>query len=308
MDRIEAMRSFVQVVEAGSFTQAAMLLGRNKTTVSDHVARLEDHLGFSLFNRTTRSVVPTQEGLQYARKVSFILEQLDNAELQLKTRTRSAQGVLKVEMPSPIGHLLVVPQIQSFLAQYPRITLDLNCTDRHADLHRDGIDCVLRGGVLPDSSLICRKLCDLEFALFASPAYLSNHGIPRQPADLAHHHQIGYRNATSSVVQPIRLTRQSDVLEVDMARRLVVSDVVTAMQAGLCGLGILHASNFAMAQYVRAGTMVRLLPEWRGRIMPLTLLSPGNRFRTARVQVFMDWVQALLMRSMALHNLNQSGG
>jgi LysR family transcriptional regulator, regulator for bpeEF and oprC len=149
MDRIEAMRSFVHVVDSGSFTQAAARLGRNKTTVSDQVARLESSLGVSLLTRITRTVVPTAEGLQYARKASAILAQFDEAESALKTRIRNPQGVLRVEMPSPIGHALVIPQIHSFLTQYPRITLDLNCTDRISDLVREGVDCVLRGGSCP---------------------------------------------------------------------------------------------------------------------------------------------------------------
>jgi LysR family transcriptional regulator, regulator for bpeEF and oprC len=298
MDRIEAMRSFVHVVDSGSFTQAAARLGRNKTTVSDQVARLESSLGVSLLTRTTRTVVPTAEGLQYARKASAILAQFDEAESALKTRMRNPQGVLRVEMPSPIGHALVIPQIHSFLTQYPRITLDLNCTDRISDLIREGVDCVLRGGVLPDSSLVCRKLCDVEFALFASPAYLTRYGIPRWPSDLARHERVGYRNAAASEVQAIRLTRQEESVEVHMPMRLIVSDIATSLQAGLAGLGIVQASNFTVGQYLRAGTLVRVLPDWRGRVLPLTLLSPGNRFRTTRVQVFMDWVQDLLRNSM----------
>ena len=298
MDRIEAMRSFVQVVETGSFTRAAAALGRHKATVSDQVAQLERALGASLLTRTTRTVVPTAEGRQYARKAATILAQCDEAEAALRAPVRHPQGVLKVEIPLPIGHMLVVPQIQSFLARYPRIVLDLNCTDRISDLVREGVDCVVRGGELPDSSLVCRKLCDVEFALFASPAYLTRHGIPQQPGDLAGHHMIGYRNAASQEVQAVRLTRQDQSVELDPPKRLIVSDSITLLQAGMAGLGIVQASNYAVAQHLRAGTLVRVLPDWRGRTMPLSLLSPGHRFRTTRVQVFMDWIQDVLLRSL----------
>jgi LysR family transcriptional regulator, regulator for bpeEF and oprC len=299
MDRLETMRSFVSVVETGSFTQAAVQLGRNKSTVSDQVASLEAFLGVRLLNRTTRTVVPTPEGLRYARKAGAILASVDEADATLKTRTRNPQGLLKVEMPSPIGHLLVAPQIHTFLTQYPRITLDLNCTERFSDMLREGVDCVLRGGVLPDSSMVCRKLGDLEFALFAAPAYLTRFGVPNQPSDLAQHYRIGYRNAAGNEVQTVGLMRQGERVDLDIPMRLIVSDVVTSVAMGLAGLGIVHATNFTMAQYLKAGTMVRVLPDWRGRVMPLTLLSPSNRFRTSRVQVFMDWLQDLLQRSIS---------
>jgi LysR family transcriptional regulator for bpeEF and oprC len=294
MDRLETMRSFVSVVETGSFTRAAERLGRNKSTVSDQVAQLEVFLGVRLLNRTTRAVVPTPEGLRYARKAGAILASVDEAEATLTKRTRNPQGLLKVEMPSPIGHLVVAPQIHTFLTQYPRITLDLNCSERFSDVVREGVDCVLRGGVLPDSSLVCRKLGDLQFALFAAPAYLTRHGMPNHPSELAQHLRIGYRNAAGNEVQSIWLMRQGESVETHIPMRLIVSDVVTSLQMGLAGLGIVHATTFTMAQYLEAGTMVRVLPDWNGRTLPLTLLSPSNRFRTSRVQVFMDWLQALI--------------
>jgi LysR family transcriptional regulator, regulator for bpeEF and oprC len=298
MDRLETMRSFVTVVEAGSFTQAAARLGRNKSTVSDQVAQLEVFLGVTLLNRTTRAVVPTSEGLRYARKAGAILASVDEAEGSLKTRSRNPQGLLKVEMPSPIGHLVVAPKIHTFLTQYPRITLDLNCSERFSDVVREGVDCVLRGGLLPDSSLVCRKLGDLQFALFAAPAYLTRHGIPNHPSELAQHLRIGYRNAAGNEVQRIWLMRQGECVERDIPMRLIVSDVVTSLQMGLAGLGIVHATTFTMAQYLEAGTMVRVLPDWNGRTLPLTLLSPRDRFRTSRVQVFMDWLQELIQASI----------
>lgn len=300
MDRIEAMRSFVQVVNTGSFTRAAAALGCQKGRVSDQVARLEKLLGVSLLTRTTRAVAPTPEGLQYARKATAILMQLDEAETALRLRSRSPQGLLKVEVPSALGSLVVVPNLPSFLNLYPRISLDLGCTDRRSDLVREGVDCVVRGGLLPDSSLVCRKLCDLESALYASPAYLGRVGIPLTPADLDRHEQVGFRNPTgTNAREPVRLTRQGQEVLVDLPARLIVTDIETKLQAGLAGMGIVYLTNFTVAQHLQAGTLVRVLPDWHGHSLPLNLLAPGNRFRTARVQAFMDWMQDLLRRIMA---------
>lgn len=308
MDRIEAMRSFVHVVELGSFTRAATALGRHKATVSDQVALLERALGVALLTRTTRTVVPTSEGLLYARKAALILAQLDEADASIKTPLRNPQGTLRVELPTPIGHLVVVPEVHSFLARYPRISLDLSCTDRRSDLIREGVDCVVRAGELPDSSLVCRKLGDLEFALFASPAYLARAGIPLSPADLASHQLVGYRNAVGSRVPTVELTRGAEIVRLDLPMRLVVSDVVTVVQAALAGLGIVQSTGFTLTQHLRAGTLVRVLPDWHGRSLPLSLLATSNRFRTARVQVFMDWVQELLLRSLPMAAVDLRSG
>lgn len=301
MDQIEAMRSFVQVVDARSFTRAAAVLGRHKAKVSDQVAQLERRLGVSLLTRTTRAVVPTQEGLQYARKAASILAQIDEADASLKLPTWNPQGVLKVEVPAALGHLVVMPQVQSFLNQYPRIVLDLSCTDRRSDLVRDGIDCVVRGGLLSDSSLVCRKLCDLEPGLYASPGYLSRRGIPLSPADLHDHDLIGFRNPVAARrADSESLTRQGQSVLLDMPARLIVTDTETRLQASLAGIGIAYLTNFIAAQHLQAGALVRVLPEWQGQPMPLSLLSPGNRFRTARVRVFMDWLRELLRRSLVM--------
>jgi LysR family transcriptional regulator, regulator for bpeEF and oprC len=299
MDRIEAMRSFVHVVEQGSFTRAATTLGRHKATVSDQVALLERLLGVHLLTRTTRNVVPTAEGLLYARKAAAILAQIEEADATVRVPLRHPQGMLRVELPTPIGHMVVIPEVHTFLARYPGITLDLSCTDRLSNLVQEGVDCVVRAGELPDSSLVCRKLCDLDFALFASPIYLARAGIPREPADLAGHQRVGYRTATASRAPSVRLTRGNETVELDMPMRLIVSDVSGVTQAAVAGLGIVEATSFTLAQHLRAATLVRVLPDWQGRTLPLSLLATSNRFRTARVQVFMDWMQDLLHRNMA---------
>ena len=235
----------------------------------------------------------------YARKVASILAQFDEADAAVKLRSYDPQGLLKVEVPSALGRLVIVPRLQSFLQQYPRMTLDLGCTDRRSDLIREGVDCVVRGGTLPDSSLVCRKLCDLQPALYASPAYLSRKGIPLTPADLAQHEQVGFRNPAGNDARPVLLTRQSETMPLDLPARLIVSDIETKLQAGLAGIGIVYLSNFIVAQHLQGGTLVRVMPDWHGPLLPLNLLSPGNRFRTARVQAFMDWMQDLLHRVVA---------
>lgn len=298
MDRIDAVRTFLRVLETGSFTRAAATLGIGKTSVSEQVARLEADLGVSLLHRTTRSVTATAEGLQYAGKATAFLALFDEARQAVKTDPRQVRGVLKVEVPSPIGQMLVLPHLQDFLDQYPGITLDLTCNDRISNLVRDGVDCALRGGELPDSSLVCRRLGELEFGLFASPGHLMRHGIPQTLADLGRHARIGYREHSANKLAPITLYCGEESGQPQMPCKLICTDIYAAVQAGVIGLGVLHASSFSVASHLAQGRLVRVLPEWRGRSMPLSLVSPRSRYRTPRVQVFMDWLSELVRRNL----------
>ena len=183
MDRFDAMRAFVQVVDSGSYTRAARQLDRHKATVSQQIQQLEDRLGTRLLARTTRSVTPTTEGLTYYRHARTILEQVDEAEAMLRKGTSAPAGHLRVNVPVAMGRLVFAPEIRSFLERHPRITLELGCSDRAVDLVGEGADCALRGGVL-DSQLSTRPVGDRRFVLYAEPHCIDGRGLPDIPDDL----------------------------------------------------------------------------------------------------------------------------
>jgi len=298
MDRFDAMRAYVQVVESGSFTHAARALNLHKATVSQQVRLLEDKLGTRLLTRTTRSVAPTAEGLAYHQRACAILQQVDEAEAMLRRGTGSPVGRLRVEVPVAIGRLVLVPEIRGFLERYPRITLELGCTDRTVDLVKEGVDCALRGGELPDSTLVSRRVADVAFVLCAAPRYIDEYGLPEQPEDLVEHTRVGYVPTASGEVRDVRLTRGERTLDVAMPTRFVTTDSGALLSAGLDGLGIIQVAEFAAGHHLASGALIRVLPTWHCPALPLHLVTPTSRQRTARVQAFMAWAQALLVRRL----------
>ena len=301
MDRFDAMRAFVQVLESGSYTKAALQLNLHKATVSQQVQQLEDKLGTRLLTRTTRSVTPTEEGMAYYRHACTILQQVDEVETLLRKGTSTPSGHLRVDVPVAMGRLVFAPEIRNFLERYPKITIELGCTDRAVDLVRDGVDCALRGGQLPDSRLSSRRVGDLRFVLCAAPSYINQYGLPDTPEDLARHHQVGFVLASSGKVRPVTMIRGASKAEYEVPARFVTTDSATALSAGLDGLGLIVLAEFVAGHYLASGALVQALPGWNCPSLPLQLLTPTTRKRAARVQAFMDWAHALLMRRMGKH-------
>ncbi len=298
MDRFDAMRAFVQVVDSGSYTQAALQLNLHKATVSQQIQQLEDKLGTRLLTRTTRSVTPTAEGLAYHQQACAILQQVDEVEAMLRRGMSAPAGHLRVNVPVAMGRLVFAPEMRGFLERHPKITIELGCSDRVVDLVRDGVDCALRGGHLPDSRLVARRVGDLRFVLCAAPHYIERNGLPATPDDLPRHHQVGYVLASTGKVRPVTLLRGERKIEVDVPARFVTTDSAAALSAGLDGLGIIVLAEFVASHHLASGAFVRVLPGWQCPSLPLHLVTPTSRKRAARVQAFIDWAHALLLRRL----------
>ena len=298
MDRFDAMRAFVQVLESGSYTKAALRLNLHKATVSQQIQQLEDKLGTRLLTRTTRSVAPTEEGRTYYTRACAILQQVDDAETLLRKGSSAPEGHLRVNVPVSMGRLVFAPEIGDFLARYPKITLELGCSDRTVDLVQEGVDCALRGGQLPDSRLSARGVGGLRFVLCAAPRYIDEQGLPANPEDLIRHRQIGYVLASTGKLRPVTLTRDGRRVELDVPARLLTTDSAAVLSAGLHGLGITVLAEFVASHYLASGALVRVLPGWTCPSLPLQLVTPTTRKRAARVQAFMDWAHALLLRRL----------
>lgn len=296
MDRFDAMRAFVQVLESGSYTKAARQLNLHKATVSQQIQQLEDKLGSRLLTRTTRSVTPTEEGRTYYRHACAILQQVDEVETMLRKGASAPAGHLRVDVPVAMGRLVFAPEISGFLARYPKITIELGCTDRAVDIVQEGVDCALRGGPLPDSRLSARRVGNLRFVPCAAPRYIEQYGLPETPEDLARHRQVGYVLASTGRVRPVTLTADGRKVEVEVPARFVSTDSAAALSAGLDGLGIIVLAEFVASHYLTSGALVRVLPGWQCPSLPLHLVTPTTRKRAARVQAFMDWAHALLLR------------
>ena len=194
MDRFDAMTAFVRVVETGSFTRAAATLDISRTSATQLVQQLEARLRVKLLNRTTRKVNVTADGAAYYERVVRLLADLDDTESVLSHASAQPKGKLKVDVPSPLARMILMPALPAFHARYPDLQIDMGVSDRTIDLIGESVDCVIRGGELRDLSLKARHVGDLQLGLYAAPAYLARHATPAHPRELEHgaHRVVGF--------------------------------------------------------------------------------------------------------------------
>ena len=209
MDRFDAMQAFARVVETGSFTKAAETLHMSRTSVTQLVQQLEARLRVRLLNRTTRKLNLTADGAAYYERVVRLLAELDDAETSLSSAALAPRGRLRIDVPSPLARLLLIPALPEFHARYPEIQIDLGVSDRLVDLIDENVDCVIRGGELRDQSLMARRVGDLQLGVYAAPAYLQRAGVPSHPRELEDSHQriVGFLWARTGKALPYAMHR-----------------------------------------------------------------------------------------------------
>ena len=309
MDRFDAMRAFARVVETGSFTQAAQTLHMSRTTVTQLVQQLEARLRVRLLNRSTRQVNVTADGAAYYERVRRLLADLDDAETSLSSFAASPRGRIRVDVPSPLARLIIVPALHDFHARWPDIQLDLGASDRHVDLIDENVDCVIRGGAITDPSLVARHIGDLQAGMYAAPSYLAQHGTPEHPSALeAEPHQIiGYLRKHGGHLLHVTLHRGSEQLTVQGRHTFAMDDGNTYMAAGLAGLGVIWLPDYMANAHVQRSELVRLFPDWTLDAMPLNLAFPPNRHVSAKLRVFIDWVVELMDRHVPVRGRAVSG-
>jgi len=296
MDRFDAMQAFARVVEAGSFTKAAETLHMSKTSVTQLVQQLEARLRVRLLNRTTRQVNVTADGAAYYERVVRLLADMDDAETSLSSGLKSPRGRLRVDVPSPLARMILIPALPTFHARYPDIQIDMGASDRLVDLIGENVDCVIRGGELTNQSLMARRVGDLQLRVCAAPSYLERAGIPVHPRDLedTHHRTVGFLSPRTGKVLSYPLRREGESIDVQGRHVLAVDDGNAYLAAGLAGLGVLWLPDYMSKAHLARGELVPLFEGWRLDPMPLHLAFPPNRHVSTKLRVFIDWVVKLM--------------
>lgn len=298
MDRFDALQAFARVVEAGSFTKAAQTLHLSKTTVTQLIQQLEARLRVKLLNRTTRQVKVTADGAAYYERVVRLLADLEDADTVLSSASAAPKGLLRVDVPSPLARMILMPALPAFHARYPEIQLDMGVSDRKVDVIGDNVDCVLRGGPLSDSSLVARLVGQLQLGVYAAPSYLARAGTPAHPQDLqdTHHRIVGFLRASHGTVAPLTMQRAAEQLVVQGRYVVAVDDGNAYLAAGLAGLGVLWLPQYMAEPHAARGELLPLFDDWRFEPMPMYLVCPPNRHVSAKLRVFMAWVDELMAR------------
>lgn len=298
MDRFDAMQAFVRVVETGSFTKAAETLHMSKTTITQLIQQLEARLRVKLLNRTTRKVNVTADGAVYYERVLRLLADMDDAETSLTGALTLPRGRLRVDVPSPLASMILVPALPEFYALYPDIQIDMGVSDRIVDMIDENVDCVVRGGELTDQSLMARQVGDLQLGVFAAPSYLARVGTPVHPRELenSHHHVVGFLWARTGKPLPYALRNNGERLQIKGRYVLAVDDGNAYLAAGLAGLGVLWLPTYMSKPFEARGELVPLFEKWRIDPMPLYIAFAPNRHISLKLRVFIDWVTALMAR------------
>lgn len=296
MDRFDAMQAFVRVVETGSFTKAAETLRTSKTRVTQLVQQLESRLRVRLLNRTTRRVATTADGAAFYERAVRLLADLDDAETGLSGVAASPRGRLRVDVPSPLARMVLVPALPAFYARHPDIQLDLGASDRPVDLVGEHVDCVVRGGEPAEQSLVARRIGDLGLRICAAPSYLAQAGVPAHPRDLddAPHRIVGYLSPRTGRIPPCILRRGDERHAVQARYALAVDDGNAYLAAGVAGLGALWLPDYMSRVHIARDELRPLFEDWRIEPMPLYLVYPPNRHVSAKLRVFIDWIAELM--------------
>lgn len=294
------MQAFIRVVESGTFTKAAQMLGFPKTAVSRLIATLEAELGTKLLNRTTRKVSMTADGAAYYERALQLMSDLAELEGSMSHAKHSPRGRLRVDLPVPLGLSVILPALPSFVEQYPDIEFDFGLSDRPVDLIAENVDCVVRAGEIFDQSLVARQIGAVRQILCATPAYWNRHGRPSHPSDLEHGH-IVIRTIASRTNRPfpIVMTRNGERVELQNRRGLTANDIMACLTMGLAGLGVVHALTFSATAYLRSGMLEAALTDWVSDPVPVFVAYQPNRHLSAKVRAFIDWLAVLFASNEA---------
>ena len=289
MSNPDDMTAFVRAVELGGFSVAAREMGLTPSAISKLVTRLEDRLGVRLLNRTTRRLALTPEGEAYFHRTQRILADIDEAENEVARFRAHPKGLLRINVGTAFGMHQLAPALPDFLARHPEMQVELTLTDRVVDLIEEGADIGIRLGNLLDSSLIARRICEVERVICASPAYLKANGTPRKPEDLLRHNCLNMAYAPALRRWPFD-TREG-VKHIEVAGNASSSSADAVLQLAIMGLGVIRLSDVIVGEAIRSGRLVPLLEDIHHREpLPLHAVYPQGRHRSPRVAAMVEFL------------------
>ena len=280
------IRAFVQVYDAGGFSAAAREHGRSKALLSKYVTDLEDYLGVRLMNRTTRRLSLTEAGEVYYREASQLVQQLDDLDATISDHSAEPRGLIRVSAPRNLGETTLAPAIFDFAAANPLVSIDLRLEDRFVDLVEEGLDLALRISSLSDSSLIARKISEIDHTIYAAPSLIARVGRPercevlRQLPCVIDTNMPGHTNW--------RFVRKGRPLSVPVTGPVRVNSPLASMQAAMAGLGFAVLPSYIAAPQVAAGRLLAVLQDEMPEGPSLWAVYPHRRHLTGKVRGLID--------------------
>jgi len=289
MDRLDAMSVLVAVVETGSLSAASRKLGAPLPTVSRKVSELEAHLNARLLIRSTRKLVLTEAGAAYVAACTRILEQVGEAERAASGEYSSPRGDLVVTAPIVFGRLHVLPAVNDFIANYPKINVRLALSDRNVHLIDDHIDLAVRIGALQDSSMVASRVGTVRRVVCASPAYLAGVGTPQVPEDLAALACVNFDDFTSATAWTFSSAETRSERAVPIHSRLSVNTAEAAIDAAVAGVGVTRVLSYQAANAVAEGRLKIVLAPYEPEPLPINLVHVGQSMLPLKTRAFLDF-------------------
>lgn len=289
LGHINDIEAFVAAAETGSFVAAARVRSMTRSGIAKSVSRLENRLGVRLFNRTTRSLGLTDSGSAFFERYSEILSDLEDAEFSLSSGYGEPQGMFRLTAPATFGRVMILPLLNQFLNDWPRLRAEASLTDRVNDIIADGFDLAIRiGEMRENTSLIARTIATQRDIVVGSPAYLDGRQPPRAPEDLAQHNCLSYVNAGQH--RPWRFSVSGEVIAIRPKARLALDGGEVLRDAAISGAGLAFLPTYLVNEDIAAGRLREVLADFAAPPIPISAIYPSRRHLAPKVRKFIDLV------------------
>lgn len=298
MATLDALKVFVEVVRAGSFTSAARRLGISKSLASKRIAALEEELGVSLLNRSTRSLHLTEAGRIYFEHGLRIREELAAAEAQVQSVTSRPRGQLKISAQVSFGFMYLAPPTTAFMRRYPDVAVEILLEDQRFEPIDDSVDLAIRMGPVPPSSLVSRPLCKVVYGLYAAPEYLARAERPIHPRDIEQHDSIFYGNYDLGAHWRFSLNGQP--LDIEPNSRLVINNLLGVVEAAKAGFGLAYLPTFAARAAVADGELIPLLQPYWNEHGSMLVLFRSRKYLPDKTRIYLDFITDWFREHLAL--------
>lgn len=297
MDRLFELNAFIAVAEAGGFSAAARHTGTSQPVISKAVAALEKRLGVSLLNRSTRKVSVTDQGRRYYERMRPLVEAMEEAESEATSRLNQASGLLRISAPATFGRLHVLPVIPELLLRNPGLEIDLILADDMRNMVEDGIDLAVRIGATNERDAVVRRFAVTPIVCAGSQSYFRRHGIPKSPADLAHHNCLLFRGQRDSSSWPLRDLNGRDHIVV--SGNLSSNSIETIRAAVLNGVGIGMMTQASLMGELSDREVITVLEEFATAVRDVSLVWPKRHHVPARLRLATDFLADAIGRRLA---------
>ncbi len=297
MDKFNALNTFLAVANTTSFAKASQAMGTSPSTISKAIDRLEKELGFRLFQRTTRTLKLTEQGILYREKVSHIFEELTLFEETLVKDNRQPKGNLKINAPVSYGRLYILPLLPKFKKKYPEIKLEIRLDDAYLDMIENGYDISIRSGTLQDSRLVAQQLSSIDVITVANVKSAKLLKSPLSDKDISKNKWIQFRFKQSGKVAPIQTLNKGNIISHSTEPELIVDDGEALVELCISGMGFIQLPHFLLRDALKAGKVVPIMKSFTSSHSGIYAIYAKREYLPNRVRVFIDYLKEELERN-----------